>query len=174
MTEELWKPVIDPTGRDEFPGYDVSNTGRVRSRRRGRETILRPWIQSKGYECVTLSLGAKGQNRTFLTHNLVLTAFEGPCPMGEEARHKDGNKRNNRIENLCWGTPKQNHADKQRHGTETIGTRNGRAKLTPAEVAVIRECLDRGYSGERLARAFDVTGPTISDIKHRVTWKSVP
>jgi hypothetical protein len=50
-----------------------------------------------------------------------------------QCRHLDGNRSNNRLDNLAWGTPLENGADKARHGTAK-GERNGRAKLTAAKV----------------------------------------
>lgn len=171
---ERWLPIVDPSGRHDFPDYYVSDFGRVASCRGSEIVFLKLWRQGRGYLCATLSMGMKEWARTFLVHKLVLTAFRGPCPKGCESRHLDGDKNNNALTNLEWGTPKQNHDDKVAHGTATVGVRNGRSKLDPEKVREIKRRLVLGDSGEQLGREFGVSGPAISDIRHNVTWKEVP
>lgn len=103
---EIWKPCPG------YPGYEVSDLGRVRS----PNGILSPAIGSHGYPQVQL-----GRKKTRTVHSLVLQAHVGPAPAGMEARHDDGNKENPRLYNLFWGTPKENGADKTRHGTAKAG-----------------------------------------------------
>lgn len=122
MHIEQWRPVA------EFPDhYEVSNTGRVRSRDRmirssrggvqkltGR--VLKPGRinNSQGHRFVMLSVEGKKYQR--LVHRLVLEAFEGRCPAGHEARHLDDNADNNHIDNLRWGPRSANLADRTRNG----------------------------------------------------------
>lgn len=49
-------------------------------------------------------------------HRLVLEAFVGPCPDGMKALHADGNKTNNNVKNLRWGTSAENNLDIVKHG----------------------------------------------------------
>ena len=104
MEQEQWKPI------QEFNGeYEVSNIGRVRSMKRyygivGR--IMPQTIQRKGYYAVTFHMNNKAYCRK--VHRLVIEAFKPnpdnlPC-----INHIDGNKLNNRIENLEWCTYQQN------------------------------------------------------------------
>ena len=44
-------------------------------------------------------------------HSLVAENFIGPCPPGQEVRPGDDNRENPRLDNLCYGTRKQNVAD---------------------------------------------------------------
>jgi hypothetical protein len=112
-TEE-WRSV------EGFPGYEVSNLGRVRSidrvviwKRRGGNfpvslggKILRPGLR-RGYKEVTLCSG--GERQRFLVHRLVVMAFIGPPPKGlTQVNHKDGDKQNNWAGNLEWVTPSEN------------------------------------------------------------------
>jgi hypothetical protein len=51
-------------------------------------------------------------------HHLVLRAFVGERPVTierGEIRHLDGNKTNNVLANLCYGTIKENADDRKRH-----------------------------------------------------------
>ena len=99
---EQWRPVVGWEGL-----YEVSSEGRVRSFRRGANgRILRPGIASHGYPTVAL-----GRGNTQSVHVLVAAAFIGPCPEGQEVRHRDGKRSNPKAENLHYGTRGQNIAD---------------------------------------------------------------
>jgi hypothetical protein len=107
--------------------YEVSNYGNVRSLYRevkygkhgktiykGRE--LKQFVSKNGYFCVKLS-NLKG-SKTSYVHHLVLRAFIGERPVTEqrgEIRHLDGDKTNNNITNICYGTINENAADRMRH-----------------------------------------------------------
>ena len=104
-----WVPV-----REFESYYEVSELGTVRSLRSGKP--LAGIINDKGYRPVTLC--GDGVKINVRVHRLVLRAFAGdPAPHQTETRHLDGDKLNNELSNLAWGTPAQNTADKVRHGT---------------------------------------------------------
>ena len=85
--------------------YEVSDTGIVRNKRTG--LIIRGKVDHKGY--LTVGLRRTGEpQRTAMIHRLVLMAFVGMCPEGYQANHLDGDKGNNRVENLEWVTPSEN------------------------------------------------------------------
>lgn len=102
------------------PDYEVSNLGRVRSWapqggnvRHGKPSrpkqprLLKPGIASHGYPTVSFGRGYGSQ----CVHRLVATAFLGPCPEGQECRHKDDNRANAKADNLEYGTRLQNVQD---------------------------------------------------------------
>lgn len=115
--EEIWKNITDYVGL-----YQVSNKGRVRSCKRyvyrgegsrGGEIfqLVRPRIMSlhdtaNGYQSVMLH--REGKTRRFLVHRLVAKEFLGKPDGRYDINHKDGNKKNNRIENLEWCTRQEN------------------------------------------------------------------
>lgn len=72
-----------------------------------RPVLLFPSSDSKGYLSVNLFDG-KGSCKTAKVHRLVANAFlENP----ENKRcvcHKDNNPKNNHVDNLYWGTDKEN------------------------------------------------------------------
>lgn len=51
--------------------------------------------------------------------------------------------------------------------------RNGRCKLTPADVKDIVELLDANAGQIAIARLYDVTQCTISDIHRGITWTQI-
>jgi hypothetical protein len=69
--------------------------------------VLRGGRNSKGYLTVSLYDGSSPKRpKSFLVHRLIAEAFLGPSDL--QINHKDGNKQNNRIENLEWVTVQQN------------------------------------------------------------------
>ncbi len=106
---ETWLPV--PGWSD----YEVSDLGRVRSRKYGFWMIMGGQPQPGAYPRVRLSDGTR--RRAFGVHQLVLLAFVGPCPPGQLVRHLNGHADDPRLVNLAYGTPSQNSYDAVRHGT---------------------------------------------------------
>ena len=104
MSEELWKTIKGFEGL-----YEVSTLGRVRSiervvvNRRNREmkikeTILKPENVYNGYERVFLCKNGKGVHKRVAT--LVYESFIGAIPEGLEIDHTNGERTDNRVENL--------------------------------------------------------------------------
>lgn len=122
---ERWLPVPDYEGL-----YEVSSYGQVWSAPRAttRGGLLKLINGTAGYKWVTLT--KNGAQERFQVHRLVMLAFVGPCPEGQETRHLDGNPANNRWApgteeetiaaggNLIYGDHGANIRDKKRHGTE--------------------------------------------------------
>lgn len=99
--------------------YGVSSHGRVRRVGGG---VLTPWLQH-GYCRVTLSY--QGRRKSENVSRLVLSAFSGP-PTQEQpfALHGDGNRQNNGLSNLRWGSHSENMQDAIRHGTHSKAGRD--------------------------------------------------
>lgn len=108
MTTEKWLPVVGHNG------YEVSDYGRVRSFRQFNRqgAILKTSTHKHGYPQVVLQPSEPGgKARARLIPHLVLEAFGGPRPEGAWCLHQDDDPMNNRIDNLRWGTPRQNRKD---------------------------------------------------------------
>lgn len=109
---EEWKPI------DGVPGYEISNYGRVRSLKGQVPLILKTKILPNGYERANIS--NKDSRFYEYVHRLVAKAFV-PNPKGEPwVNHIDGNKLNNRAENLEWVTPSSNSKHAFRQGLNKI------------------------------------------------------
>lgn len=172
---EEWRPIAD------WPGYEVSSMGRVRSwkqRTKGRTwkpdysqppRILRP-APRNGYLSIVLIDPAKGKRAAGI-HRLVLETFVGPSSL--HGAHNNGDKRDNQLSNLRWATPSENNADKVRHGTFQHGERIGSAKLTEANVARIRSLRAGGARVKDLAVEFGVCRNTITNIAQGHQWQGV-
>lgn len=99
--EEIWKDIKGYEGK-----YQVSNFGRVRSLRFGKERVLVGVKDKDGYLLVNLYKGGKHYNGKI--HRLVAEAFI-PNPDGlPQVNHKDECKSNNAVSNLEWCDAKYN------------------------------------------------------------------
>jgi hypothetical protein len=145
--------------------YEVSDRGQVRGLKRGRILTASP---VNGYAHVILFKDGAAHNRYI--HTLVLEAFVGPRPPGQEARHGNNNRFDNWLTNLCWGTRTENAHDKIAHGSDPALERNGRARLTNIQVLEIYRRAVAGECQKDLATEFGVSWVTISHIKKGQTW----
>lgn len=97
MTDEVWKDI------DGYDGlYQVSNMGRVKSFKWGKERILKPYETGNGYLRVEL------QSKPFKLHRLVAQAFIPNPDNLPFVNHKDENPKNNMVDNLEWCDNKYN------------------------------------------------------------------
>jgi predicted XRE-type DNA-binding protein len=154
-------------------GYAITSTGEVWScrgnrfqpiRKSWRKLICQPHIRS-GHLLIALN------GKMYYVHHLVLEAFIGPKPVGQEACHLDGNPANNNVNNLRWDTRKSNVADTKCHGRDTSGERNHWHKLTLLEVKEIRHLASLGWKQQPLAEKFGVSRSNISIILSCKSWK---
>jgi hypothetical protein len=102
-----------------------------------------------------------------------LEAFIGPRPEGMEARHLDGCKTNNKLENLCWGTREDNEADNVKHGAIHMGSKICQSKLKESDIPVIRELLASGIPKAEIGRRYNVKSFPIYQIACGKTWRHV-
>jgi len=157
-----------------FPNYAVTRDGRVWSKPRidacGRlrgGQWLTPTPSERGYLFVRLG----GKSNPQPVHRLMLETFVGRRPEGMECRHLDGNKRNNKKDNLCWGTRKENQRDRKRHGTATTGMKHPMRKLNEEQVRVIFQAYHDGYYTQReIAKAFGIAQTTVSAVIQKRVW----
>lgn len=125
VESERWLPVVGSEGL-----YEVSDLGRVRSLtrlmrlRNGRTRLVQGRILSatgSPYPMVHLALvdadGFPAGRRSVRVHTLVMIAFVGPIPDGQEVRHRNGKYQDPRLVNLRYGTRSDNVRDAVEHGT---------------------------------------------------------
>ena len=163
--EENWKPVVGLVGR-----YEVSNRGRVRSLGRTRPCGPEPGMAyypgkimnqavNRGYRRVSFR-DLSGKTKLAQVHRLVLEAFVGPCPPGMECCHNNGDRADNRLENLRWDTSSANRHDSIRHGTHVCSLPG--KKLSDAQVQEIRSARMAGETFEEIGRRLCVHRRTAS------------
>lgn len=184
MTREIWRPIL------ESDYHEVSNMGRVRKywiiEDRIHYSILNPYLNAKGYYQFAIYIeGGGGRRIQPYVARMVAKAFI-PNPNNKpQVNHKDGNPRNNRVDNLEWCTPKENtrhgwktglcHQSKQRY---IKGEEVPQHKLTERKVRIIKHALslDKGNrSGivKCLSKLFNVNHASICDIRSGRAWKHI-
>jgi hypothetical protein len=178
---ESWKPVVGYEGL-----YEVSDLGRVRSvgrweRRaatartqaytRWRREQLVALVDNKGYP--SANLWRDGRGRVVVVHRLVLEAFVGPCPEGEEGCHNDGDRGNSRLSNLRWDSHIGNAVDAVRRGVIRKGEDCHQARLTDESVREIIELAKTGLPDARIAERFGVTQSAVFRIRRGKAWRHV-
>lgn len=178
--EERWKSVNGYEGL-----YEISNFGNVKSLKRTvvdcrgfnktiSEKVLKHRRHNHGYRYITLCRPGDYHNK--LVHRLIAEHFIENPQNKPHINHINGNKADNRLENLEWCTQSENN----QHAVDTglisrTGEKNGRAKLTPEAVKYIKEKYQwHGYwNQERLADKFGVTATTIGGVVLGKTWTHI-
>jgi hypothetical protein len=136
------------------------------------QTEIKPWIDKRGYHIVSAKLGDKRPK--MFVHRLVALAFVPGFEDGLSVNHINGNKLDNRPENLEWITL----ADNTRHQWQTglVDLRGENApghKLTQRQVIHIRQALRSGIPANSLAIIARVSPSTIYLIEKGKRWTSL-
>lgn len=166
---EVWKPVVGYEGL-----YEVSDQGRVRSLDRtvtnkdGRSErhngkILRSQKLHNGYRELYLSRNGRRKHRTI--HSLVAEAFLGTRPKGHDVMHIDGDRENNALDNLRFGTRSENL-----RSTYSYGGRQANGKLNLQDVDEIRKRIQSGEPILSIAAHFCVDSAAIYHIRSGKTF----
>lgn len=184
MTEQwrgAWYGGVDYSWR-----FEVSNLGRMRNK--VRKNVYIPYVGKNGYLKICTSI--YGRNKNIYIHRCVAETFLPNPANWSLVNHLDGNKQNNRSDNLEWSTPKENYRHAVRMcliSPESVerfsrkvqnGCDNGRAKLTESVVRYIRANYvpkSRGQKCNRreLAKMFGVSVGLISQIVNRQIWTHI-
>ena len=139
---EIWKDIKD------FPGYQISNLGRVKSFRQGVQ-ILKLSKHTKGYPNVSMRKNGKSVTKT--THRLLAIAFLG-LKKDQWVNHFDGDKTNNDLKNLecCSATHNQLHRS-------WILGRGKERKVSKKQINEIREMRKSGMPYTKIGKLFGYT-----------------
>lgn len=143
-----------------FEPYQASSHGRIR----GDNGILATTINPRtGRECVTL--WNSGSPKTLTVHRMVLMAHEPTDDTSLEVCHRNGDKTDNRLANLRWGTRSENQQEKVRHGS-----RGGPQKLTAQRAQEIKNARKTGLTQQAVADRFGISRPLVSLIENGKVW----
>lgn len=162
MMNRGWRVVVG------WPGYEVSDAGHVYSTK--SDLYLATGKDKDGY--LTVQVTVKNKSTRLWVRRVACRAFRGPRPSPRyEVRHLNGNRINNRSENLAWGTRKQNAADRERHGRTAHSERNrGGGKLTSAQARKIRSLIGKVRYVD-IAERFGISITTVVLIKSGRLWR---
>ena len=158
--------------------YELTESGVIRSwirqvpggKRASEPRLLALTPNRFGYIRVGVSFvdgdGRKIRYRTL--HSLMLETFIGPRPAGMIIRHLDGDKLNNRLDNLCYGTYAENAEDTIKHGRTLPGERNPSRRLTREQVDFI---LTSSLPSRQIAPIVGVTHGHVRKIRRGENWR---
>lgn len=167
---EIWEPVLDWEDR-----YEVSNLGNIKRVLPSNSTFSGRLLKTNSNQkYIRVRLCANGNDESRSVHSLVLEAFVCRRPKGMVANHKNGNKHDNRLENLEWVTPSENtqHSFDVLHRKAPCGENHAMAKLSKEESERIKELYNTGnYSQWVLAKLFNIGRSSIQRIVSGKTWR---
>ena len=178
---EEWRDILDSDGR-----YKVSNTGRIKrmgfyiTTKAGKKIpsykkYFGEKVLSSGTSCKSYpTFEYDGKGRTI--HRLVAEAFidnpdNKPC-----VNHIDGDRTNNRVDNLEWCTYQEN----TQHGYDLgliprmSGEDSRRVNRSQSEIDFIRLWIDVGYRNIDISRGMGIEASTISRVRTNTTWANNP
>lgn len=167
---QLPDDAIQIPGHDRYFATPAGDIYAVAKNSIGTVTKLKPGLTIHGYHSVNLY----GKTPTGV-HLLILRTFHGPRPStAHEARHLNGIRTDNQKDNLCWGTKKENAADKDRHGTTVRGEAFWSAVLFEVDVCEMRRLhTEEKMTFSALALRFNINKVTARCACLRLTWKHV-
>lgn len=109
-------------------------------------------------------LYARTSNGNYQIHRLVASAFLQNEHNKETVNHKDGNKHNNKVENLEWMTYKENARHALKTGlTRQLKKNEGRIKYTNEQC---QEIIKRVKCGMKYLEAGDIYKMPYSTVAH--------
>lgn len=152
--------------------YFVNEIGEVFSYPKKTRKGIRKLLTNKhkqGY--LLIDLCKNGKIKKHSVHRLVAISFLDNVENKEQVNHINGNKEDNRVENLEWNTRSENQKHAIKTGLRSAkGIKNSQSKLTENEVLNIFKDL-RKY--KEISNIYNISVPTISGIKKGHTWKHI-
>lgn len=148
----MWKEI------EGFENYEVSTEGEVRNKKYNR--LLSPSPGAGGYLRVNLRKDKKSYQHYI--HRLVASAFlEGEG----EVNHLDGNRTNNRVDNLEWTT----HQENVNHAFEILHRIPSRGAVKV--LVVYTDGTEKTFDGiKQCAEYYNIDSATIRDyVNHKLT-----
>lgn len=152
INTEIWKDVVGYEGK-----YQVSNIGNVQSLKsrwgeRSIPHVMVPQLSGAGTEQIKylrVLLTKNGQSKKILVHRLVASAFVTNHDNKPHVNHIDGNRLNNRIENLEWCTHRENMSHARNRpgltGTKFMGPPRKGKKRWAARIKIKSKQYHLGY-----------------------------
>lgn len=160
--------------------YLISNYGRIKSKTRVyhcgtnhsvqktiEEHILHVFFRKDKYVGVTLKKNGKSFSREI--HRLVAEAFIPNQEKKEQINHKDGDKHNNKVDNLEWITRSENAL----HSYFKLGNIKYKRNFSEQEIKEIKGLYLQGQSKNQLAKQYFCSRTTIKRIIENKSYQHV-
>lgn len=179
MNPEKWRKIRG------FEHYSVSTHGRVKRTVKSPianngfkpPQFLKPIpIGIPGKQYLLVRLYKNGKWKWKRIYHLVLETFVRQKRLKEQTNHKDGNKFNNKLENLEWISASENMKHAFKNGLEKpkYGSENGNSKLKEEQVIKIRSEYASGKKSKlELSKIYGVSDVQIGNIVECLQWKHI-
>lgn len=178
---EKWKDVVGFENE-----YQVSSYGRVKSKGRyidnnggkqyWQERIMRPRLNDNGYMIASLSKKGSNLSKKKRVHRLVAEAFINTNNLKLDINHIDGDKQNNRLENLEWVDRSANLKHAYRTGLRVSTFKDKPSvnrKLTDEQVIKARQDRKGGATTVAIAKELGISQASAYDMLTNKTYKEV-
>jgi hypothetical protein len=138
--------------------------------------LLRPDLKPNGYLAVYLQVEGEPRKRCYI-HRLVFETFRSVIPEGLEINHRNGDRSDNRLENLELMTRSENmkhcYLELSPSLNRAKGASHYKAKLTEEDIHKVMAMAKEGVSRSAIAAQFGVSKTAISAIVNGKSWTSI-
>jgi hypothetical protein len=128
----------------DYPNYSIDMDGRIFGIKRRK--LLTPWATLTGHLRVDIRNKNTQQKKPYI-HDLVMTSFRGPKPVGAVVWHLNDDHSDNQLENLAYRSQSENTADSIKNG------RNPR-KFSDNQIAHILELRAKAHTVQDLMELY--------------------
>ena len=154
-----WKEI------DGTYGYMVSSEGEVYCQRSQRMLVQG---MSRRYKAVSIRY-LNGAVRRVTVANLIAEAFLGKKPHGYQTHHINGDRLDDRLENIEYMRASEHH--RLHCKINRRGEENHKAKLTESNILVIRGLENLTY--KQIGKIFNIHAATVGKIRRGQVWSHV-
>lgn len=161
--KELWKTL------EEYKGIKVSSIGRIwkAAKKSRKERILTEFPKDRDGYCRCSVQKLDGTWTSQPVHRLVAKAFIPNIENKQTVNHIDGNRTNNKVENLEWTTPRENVIHSFRFGSRRICKQVPKKTiLTDFQISQI-DNLRNLYTVNQISKIFNVEYQSLKNIIHK-------
>lgn len=144
--------------------YEIDSFGNVY----GPRGLLKSFVSNTGYQRVCLY--TEDGPKKFSVHRLVAEAFL-PNPKNKPyINHKDGNKLNNKVDNLEWSTASENMIHARDMGLTDVGIEKYNNVYSEEQIHTVCSMMEEGYRNCDICLLTDIPKSTVSQIRNGVVW----
>jgi hypothetical protein len=149
--------------------YGADTNGDIWSFKKDVPKKLAKTISTRGY--YKISICNNGKVKISNVHKLVALAFLGSSN-GLDVNHRNGNKLDNRLENLEYVTEKENAIHSCKNRLSSVGEKHYKAALSDKQAREIEKELALGTKPKVLANRYQVTMRVVYGLKYKETYRN--
>lgn len=139
----------------KYEGYSATETGEVYSFKKKTMRKLAPEYIRSGY--IRYKLSVNGVTIRVLAHRLVYETYIGEIPDKLFVNHKDGNKRNNHVDNLELVSNQENVIHAVKNNLIKVGEEHISAKISDDTLLSMLEEVSKGVTPRSISLKHNVS-----------------